>query len=69
MDPPDKPRHSLPVRFLAAFMDAMKRAADQTTRVPGQGTPGYPDWPEVPSPAADVPETANPAEPVDPTRE
>jgi hypothetical protein len=48
MDTPGRPRRPLPVRFLAAVMDAMKRAADQTTRVPGQGTPGYPDWPEVP---------------------
>jgi hypothetical protein len=30
------------VRFLAGFMAASKRAADQTTRIPGAGTPGYP---------------------------
>ncbi len=52
MTSPDKPRRWLPIRFLAGLMDAMKRSADQTTRVPGQGTPGYPDWPEVPPPAA-----------------
>lgn len=66
---PDKPRHSLPVRLLAAVMNAMKRAADQTTRVPGQGTPGYPDWPEVPPPAVDGNDAANPVEPLDRTAE
>lgn len=41
---------ALPVRFLAALMDAYKRSADQTMRVPGAGTPGYPDWPKVSPP-------------------
>ena len=67
MTSPDKPRRWLPIRFLAGLMDAMKRSADQTTRVPGEGTPGYPDWPEVQPHAAEVLDTANAAEPVDRT--
>jgi hypothetical protein len=65
MTSPDKPRRWLPIRFLAGLMDAMKRSADQTTRVPGQGTPGYPDWPEVPPHAVDANNTTNPVEPLD----
>ena len=68
MTSPDKPRRWLPVRFLAALMDAMKRSADQTTRVPGEGTPGYPDWPEVRPPAVEADDAANHVEPVDRTR-
>lgn len=63
MNPSDKPRRWLPIRFLAATMEAMKRAADQTTRVPGQGTPGYPDWPEVRPIAPDIDDTASPVGP------
>lgn len=48
-------RRAVPIRFLAALMTASKRAADQTTRIPGQGTPGYPDWPEVPPPPGGLP--------------
>ena len=65
MNSPDKPRRWLPIRFLAGVMDAMKRAADQTTRVPGEGTPGYPDWPEVPPRAADATIDTNLVEPRD----
>ena len=64
MNAPDRLRRWLPVRLLAATMEAMKRAADQTTRVPGQGTPGYPDWPEVSPPAGDVRDTSDPIEPI-----
>ena len=42
-------------RLVAGLMMAEKRSADQTTRIPGGETPGYPDWPSVPPPPGGSP--------------